>query len=254
MEEAVKFHSQGQALFGNFSLPYEGAPCVVMSHGLEGNKDSAKWKLLAASLYDAGLASLRFNYRGCGQGAERSQGEFEDTTLGTRIQDFEAALEFIEGMPVSRSRLGAIGSSLGGTVVIASGDKRIRAVVALATPSCFKRPPEEQLKLYQHTEFFNLPSGSRVRTEFLRELWRLGDMNREVRRFNCPLLIIHGSDDKDVPVEDAHNLYEKAREPKMLKVIRGGNHSLDNPAYLRQVSILACGWLKRYLYMGFSHH
>lgn len=246
MEKAVNFHSQGQAVFTNFSLPYEGAPCVIMSHGLEGSKDSTKWKLLATRLYDAGLASLRFNYCGCGQGTERSQGKFEDTTLSSRIQDFKAALEFVEGMAVNRSRLGVIGSSLGGTVAIASGDKRIRAMVTLATPYCFKRPPEEQLKLYQDTEFFSLPSGRKIKTEFLRELWR-HDAGRDVGKVDCPLLIIHGSADKDVPVEDARNLYEKAKEPKMLKIIRGGNHGFDDPAHLKQVISLACDWLRRYL-------
>ena len=246
MEKVVTFHSQGQAISASFSLPHERAPCVIMSHGLEGSKDGSKWHLLATRLYDSGIASLRFNYRGCGQGAERSQGKFEDTTLSGRIQDFQAALDFVTRMAVDRSRLGVIGSSLGGTVALAAWDIRIKAMVTLATPYLFQKPTEEQLKLYQAKEFFNLPSGRRLRTEFLRELWHY-DVRKDVDKIDCPLLIIHGSADQEVSVDDARHLYERAKEPKQLKIISGGNHGFDDPVHLQQVVSLACDWQKRYL-------
>jgi dipeptidyl aminopeptidase/acylaminoacyl peptidase len=63
----------------------------------------------------------------------------------------------------------------------------------------------------------------------------------------CPLLIIHGSADEDVPVENAHHLYEKAKAPKRLKIIEGGNHGFNDPAHLKQVISLTSDWLKLYL-------
>ena len=246
MDRIVTFFSQGQAIVGNLSIPFEGVPCVMMSHGLEGSKDGAKWQLLATKLYKAGIASLRFNYRGCGQGKDKSQGKFEETTLNGRIQDFEAALSFVKGTGVDSSRMGVIGSSLGGVVVIAAWGKRIKAVIAMATPYQFPKPPEEQLRHIQDAEYFNLPSGRRIRMEFLSELWH-HDTGRDVGRVKCPLLIIHGSADKDVPVDDAPRLYEKANEPKRLEIIKGGSHGFDDPIHLQQVASLAFGWFRRYL-------
>lgn len=246
MDRIITFYSQGQAIAANLSTPLEGVPCVIMSHGLEGSKDGAKWQLLATKLYEAGIASLRFNYRGCGQGKSKSQGKFEETTLSGRIQDFKAALDFVEGTAVDSSRLGVVGSSLGGIVAIAAWDKRIKAMVAMATPYQFLAPPEKRPRHIQDAEYFNLPSGRRIRTGFLSELYH-HDTGRDVGRVKCPLLVIHGSADRDVPVDDARRLYEKANELKRLEIINGGSHGFDDPIHLQQVASLAFGWLRRHL-------
>jgi len=160
MDSIITFCSQGQAISANLIIPLESAPCVIMSHGLEGSKDGAKWQLLSTKLYEAGIASLRFNYRGCGQDKDKSEGKFEETTLTNRIQDFKAAIDFVKLTAVDSSRLGVIGSSLGGVVAIAAWDKRIKAIVAMATPLQFPKPNEKQLRYIKDTEYFNLPSGS----------------------------------------------------------------------------------------------
>ena len=124
-------------MFANLNLPQEGAPGVLMSHGLESSKDGDKWLVLSPRLYDAGFASLRFSYRGCGEGEEKSQGEFKDTTLTGRVSDYKAAIDFLYQARINNTRLGVIGSSFGGTVALAARDDRIRAIVTLATPFSF---------------------------------------------------------------------------------------------------------------------
>jgi len=49
------------------------------------SKDSGKWPTIASRLYDEGYACLRFNFRGCGEGPERSEGKFEDVSLTGRM-------------------------------------------------------------------------------------------------------------------------------------------------------------------------
>ena len=105
MEQVVTFFSQGQVIFANLGLPFAGSPCVIMSHGLEGSKDGKKWLLLASRLYQSGFSYLRFNYRGCGEGNEASEGKFEDTTLSGRIQDYQAAIDFVNSNAVDRNRI-----------------------------------------------------------------------------------------------------------------------------------------------------
>ena len=134
VEELVIIHNQGQKMFGNLHLPGEGAPCVLLSHGLESSKDGNKWLMLSPRLYEAGFASLRFSYRGCGEGDEKSEGKFEDSTLTARISDYKAVIDFLHQVKVNLARLGVIGSSLGGMVALAAGDERIKAIVTLATP------------------------------------------------------------------------------------------------------------------------
>ncbi len=246
MHKQAVFYSQGVALRADHNLPFKGAPCVILSHGLEGDKDGAKWKLLSERLYDSGFASLRFNYHGCGEGTEKSDGDFEDSFLSRRILDFKAALDYAEELDIDNRRLGAIGSSLGGTVIIASGDARIRAMVSLATPYSFKKPAEDYPDLNKGTGLVDLPSGRKIKSTFFHEI-REFDAGKALSNLDYPLMVIHGSADQVVPVEDGQKIYQKARGCKELKIIKNGNHSFDDPVHLAQIVDLSCRWLKKHL-------
>jgi len=246
MEQVVTFLSQGQVLFANLGLPCAGSPCVIMSHGLEGSKDGEKWLLLASRLYHSGFSYLRFNYRGCGEGSEASEGNFEDTTLSRRIQDYRAAIDFVNTAAVDSNRLAVVASSLGGMVAIAAHDVRTRAMVTLATPYRFQIPHDDQFKVYKNERFLELQSGKRIKKRFFTDIKNY-DLSSAVAKIDCPLLVIHGSADKLVPLENAHHLYKKAKEPKRLEIIEGGSHSFNESNHLEQVISLTLDWLKQYL-------
>lgn len=246
MEQCVTFKSRNEILFANLGIPNEGAPCIIMSHGMEGSKDGKKWLLLASRLYKAGFAYLRFNYRGCGTGEEISQGRFEDTTLSRRIQDYRAAVNFVEATTVDKNRLAVVGSSLGGTVVIAAREGRIKAMVALATPCRFNIPPDDMYKMSKGERIFELPSGSKITREFFADIGEY-DICGDAGEIGCPLLVIHGDEDDLVPLENAHCIYEKANEPKRLEIIEGGNHSLDGPGHMERIAGLTVDWFRQYL-------
>ncbi|MFC1846781.1 alpha/beta fold hydrolase [Chloroflexota bacterium] len=91
-----------------------------MSHGLEGSKDGGKWLGFVPKLISGGFACLRFNYRGCGTDKEKSDGEFIDSTLTRRIQDYNSAIDFVQSLGINKNKIGVIGSSFGGTVAIAA--------------------------------------------------------------------------------------------------------------------------------------
>ena len=57
-----------------------------------------------------------------------------------------------------------------------------------------------------------------------------------------PLLIVHGADDETVDPSHARELYEKAKEPKDISIIEGGEHKLrlSEPAMDAAMS-----WLKK---------
>lgn len=233
-------------MFGNLHLPQEGAPGVLMSHGLESSKDGDKWLVLSPRLYDAGFASLRFSYRGCGEGEEKSQGEFEDTTLTGRVSDYKAAIDFLYQARINNTRLGVIGSSFGGTVALAARDDRIRAIVTLATPFSFPSLSELELRHSQDEGYIELGSGSRLKMGFFEDLtkYSIGD---EIKRIHCPLLIIHGTLDDTVPVEQAYELYKYANQPKRLEIIDGANHVFDKPEHLERIINLSLEWFNQYL-------
>ncbi|MHC1636060.1 MAG: alpha/beta hydrolase [Candidatus Methanospirareceae archaeon] len=232
MIERVEFFSEGKRIIGNLHLPFEGAPCIVLCHGLVSNKDSDKWVAFAERLYKGGYASLRFNFRGCGSSNEFSEGKLADSILTARVRDYVAALDFLESTKkVNMERIGVIGSSFGGCVAIVAKDPRVKAYVIMATPYNLRRS-EEILRDF----------GEKLYEDFARY-----DIGEAISNLKRPILIIHGDKDDIVSVEDAERLYDKAGEPKKLEIIKGGNHVFSDASHLGRIFKICIKWFDKYL-------
>lgn len=231
---------------GDLIVPAPSAPCILMSHGFEASKDGAKWSFLAPKLVERGYAILKFNYRGCGYPPDASDGFFEDTTLSARIADYRAALGFLQNTGIDTDRIAVIGSSFGGEIPVAAQDPRVKAYILLATPSRPQTITDAQLAECRATGYFTLPSGKRLKQDYFEDgaKYDLCDAVAELAR---PTLIIHGSLDDDVPVEQARELYAHARNPKMLEIVRGAEHALRRPRDMERILQLTLGWLGSYL-------
>jgi alpha/beta superfamily hydrolase len=217
-----------------------------MSHGLEGSKDGEKWLDFVPRLQSEGFASLRFNYRGCGTGDEKSDGDFVDTTLSSRIQDYNSAIGFAQTTEIDENRIGVIGSSFGGAVAIAAQDRRVKAMVILATPCRFKKPSSKELSIFEKMYFYELPSGRRLLPEFFSDFSNY-DVCQAASGIGCPLLVIHGSADELVTPNNAYDIYENSLEPKRLEIISGANHGFNDPMHLEKVINLIVDWFRQYL-------
>lgn len=239
MEAAVKvkklsFPSCGQTVAGALHLPdVEQPPCVIASHGLFSNKDSEKYTALGDRFHPRGIALLRFDFRGCGE----SEGTTSEITVSDRLRDLSAAIEFVRSYPRIGSRIGLMGSSLGGYISLAeSGDEEdIRAVVTWATPYTLagleeRRGQGEMAVLGE--QFFDDLRGH-----------DLAPALGKVR--NC--LVIHGDRDELVPVEQARMIYERLNDPKKMEIIEGGDHRLTHPHHRQKALEMTLEWFERYL-------
>jgi len=226
-ENFVRFGEYGLA--GVFHSPNEKTrACVVTCHGLISSKDSEKYVGIARRFCGEDLAVLRFDFRGCGE----SGGLFEETSLSGRMEDLESALDFVEEQ--GYESIGVMGSSLGGTVSIltAAKDKRVNALVTWATP-CYLDElfREDVMKGF----------------EKLRQDVSNYDVVKAVKGIPCPILIVHGSLDQQVPLSHAKALYDNAKETKDIQIIEGGDHRLTDPIYRSKAVELTLGWFKKYL-------
>lgn len=238
--ERVIFYSEGFRLVGNLHKPYEQAPCIIGLHGLESDKDSGKWPVMAEAFCKAGFAFLRFNFRGCGQGSEKSEGNFEDTRLTARIADYRAAVKFLaESGGIALDRIGALGSSFGGMVAIAAQEKTVRALTTLAAP--YTMPATSKV----NGEYLILPSGNRLKKSFYEDLSSY-DLLEAISKAP-PILIIHGSHDQVVPVKHALRLYEHAPAPKKLEIVAGADHVFSKQEHLNHIINLSIEWFKKHL-------
>jgi len=232
--EKVSFLSEGQNISGILHLPEsEHPPCVIASHGLLSSKDSEKYTALGERLAREGLAILRFDFRGCGE----SEGRIEESTVSGRIADLGSAIEFVESYLGSETRMGLLGSSLGGYISLmkASTEKKIRAVVIWATPFHLNN-----LKSQKSKE--EMPSLGEV---FFKDLPKHRLLPLLPKISNC--LVIHGEEDELVPVDQAWEIFHSLGSPKEIRVIEGADHRLMNPGHRRRAIDLSVDWFKKYL-------
>jgi len=216
-------------LVGVLHSPSEVAStCVITCHGLYSSKDSEKYVDIARRFCGEGFAVLRFDFRGCGE----SGGRLEDTSLTGRMEDLESALDFVQEQGYESG--GVMGSSLGGTVAVltAAKDRRIKALVTWATPCHLD-------ELFRGEVIEGL--------EKLRLDAEKYDVVKAAKEIQCPILIVHGSLDEQVPLPHAEVLYENANEPKDIQIIEGADHRLTDSSYRGRAIELTLEWFKKYL-------
>ena len=132
-QRSIEFVADGLNLSGVLHLPASQPLAVIVGcHGLMADKNSPKQIELARSSTDIGMAYFRFDHRGCGQ----SDGVFNrDTTLENRKSDLSAAVHAVQEAFGKTMPVGLFGSSLGGTVCLATAFKLAPfAIVTLAAP------------------------------------------------------------------------------------------------------------------------
>ena len=135
-QSAISFKSKGLSLEGVVAFPDGDAgplPGVVLCHPHPlrgGNMDNNVVLSVAYALVEAGIAILRFNFRGVGNSeGEHTEGKMES-------QDALNALKVFKGWPgVVGNRVGVAGYSFGSRVVLETAELHKKAkVLALISP------------------------------------------------------------------------------------------------------------------------
>ena len=174
---------------------------VIVFNGNAGNRASRATLADAFARVDA--AVLLFDYRGFG-GNPGSPSE-----SGLRL-DARAARDYVITRGADRSRLVYFGESLG---------------TAVATELAVEHPPAALVLRSPFTSFTDM---GRVHYPGLPVNWLLRDRYAtidRIARVKAPLLVIAGDQDRIVPVDQARRLYEAARDPKSMLIIKGADHN-----------------------------
>jgi len=109
-ERQITFELEGKRAYGMAHLPDAAAAGVVFCHPFAEERKSAYRAMTttARALAEAGIAALRFDYRGCGE----SEGEFADATVSSRLADIVQARKLL-GELAGTDRVGLLGLRFG---------------------------------------------------------------------------------------------------------------------------------------------
>jgi alpha-beta hydrolase superfamily lysophospholipase len=211
-QEPFQVFSEGVALSGILQTPDEEPwPLVVLCHGLLSYKNSSKYIEIGRVFAEAGIATIRFDFRGCGE----SGGAAAESTVSGRWRDLQQVTAHASGLLGFNGRLALLGSSLGGYLALleASRNPLIRGVSAWSTPS------------------------------HLRDLER-----RLVAAGSASPLFLEDLRRQDL-VAPAHGeaIFAAVRDPKSIHILPHTDHRFSQVESRRRAVALSLEWLQRFL-------
>jgi pimeloyl-ACP methyl ester carboxylesterase len=225
----------GRARLAYVVLP-GASPAVVFLGGYASDMTGTKARYLEGWCRARGQAFVRFDYQGHGQ----SSGVLVDGTIGGWRDDALTVLR-----ECTQGPLVLVGSSMGAWIMLLAAlamPERIRALVGVASAPDFTEDllwaqlaADERARL-QRDGVLHFPSSYGEPLPFT---WRLVEDGRRhlVLRapipLSCPVRLLHGTDDLDVPWETSRRLAEALRGSDVtLTLVKGGAHRLSEPREL----------------------
>ena len=199
-------------------------PSLLFLPGYASDMDGAKALALDGFAACHGKPLIRFDYSGTGQ----SPGAFEDGTLEGWLDDvLTIACNLTDGPLI------LVGSSMGGWLALHAALRlpdRVAAVVGIAAAPDFTEWGFDSAQRSELQRAGRLERGGQVTT---RAFWESGQRLKLLGApiaVGCPVRLIHGELDGDVPLDIALRTMAALRSADVqLKVVKGGGHRLSEP-------------------------
>jgi len=207
-------------------------PGVMFLGGFMSDMTGTKATALEAHCRDTGRAYLRFDYTGHGQ----SSGDFTDGTIGQWAGDAIAALDALTDGPQV-----LVGSSMGGWLMLLTAlarPKRVVGLVGLAAAPDFTEDlmwrrfgPDIRETLARDGAYHEPSAYSESPYPITMRLIEEGREHLLLDRpiaIHCPVRLIHGMKDVDVPWMTAQRLADRLlTDDVSIHVIKDGDHRLS---------------------------
>jgi putative redox protein len=230
-----------------YSSGQPGKPLVLVCHGFTGSKEGGDGQAcrMAEYLAQIGYESLLIDFAGSGQ----SEGQFEDLTLSSQIDDLSCAVSWC--LNKGTDFIVTLGRSFGGSTAIchAARDKRVSAVCTWAAPARPDQLFRDHLHPEQNKPGYIILSNNwetiSLKKGFLEDLTSHDPLFAASQISPRPTLFLHGSQDELVPAEDLELYYAAAKEPKKRILISGADHQFQG--HHQEVWEICATWLVRQL-------
>jgi pimeloyl-ACP methyl ester carboxylesterase len=225
---------------GGRSIAYRlrkgNVPTLLFLPGYASDMEGTKAVALDAFADQRGLAMLRLDYSGTGS----SSGRFEDGTLSSWLEEALAALDRLTSGPLI-----LVGSSMGGWIALHLAllrPDRVQALVGIAAAPDFTEwgfSAERKARLERDGQIEEPNPYGPEPSVFTHAFWESGQQLRLLDRelaIDCPVRLLHGERDEEVPLEVAFRLLRTLRSSDVqLNVLKGGGHRLSEPHEIRAI-------------------
>lgn len=254
MKKVSFLDASGNQLAGVISIPKDAKSVVIISHGFTSNKDSKTYLDLQEKLNKLNIGTLRYDYYGHGPlfGHKSGYGVSSDVTLSKAVESLKAAIKFVRSH--GRYNIALLGSSFGGLIslVVASQDKGIKALV-------LKSPVTEPIKFWRERlgnqrivkwkregvlHYHLILEKYDLKYDYWKDLQKYNTL-KSAKNIFCPTFIVHGDKDIYVTIQQSFDL-AKVLNIKV-NVIPGAGHDYDGPGQYNKMRSLMLQFLTKNL-------
>lgn len=215
-------------------------PTLVFFPGFMSDMEGSKALALEAFCAERGQAYIRFDYSGHG----KSSGKFADGTIGAWKDDALAVVDQLTEGP-----LVLVGSSMGGWIgllVALDRKDRVQAYVGLAAAPDFTRElcwnlysDEIRATLKKDGVYYEACDYGDDPYAITMKLIEEGDQHLLLGKpigLDCPVRLIQGMKDPDVPYKTAERLAENlTSEDVVITYVKNGDHRLSGEDDLKRL-------------------
>lgn len=239
--------SQGHKLCG--VLESVGSErCVIISSGYPGShnlwKDKHHRVELAETLNKAWIDTFRYDHYGVGE----SEGKRENLTVSLWIDGVISAIDHCKNQWYKKIAL--YGSSFWWlSVLFAALKEEVKCVVALAPvgdyyavrtiqlgEKAMKQREEQGRYMYEE---------KRIPYNYLVDAKKY-IIVEHAHKLDIPVLIMHGDQDDNVPIEQSKKLVEELRDGELV-IFEGEGHGIKDPVHKQRAQDLIVGFMEKYL-------
>lgn len=239
----------GHALAARLDLPHgPHLATALFAHCFTCSKDITAARRIAARLASMGIAVLRFDFTGLGH----SEGEFENTSFSSNVDDLIAACEALDARGMSPSLL--IGHSLGGAAVLKAAPTipGVKAVVTIGAPFDPAHVTHHfaedipQIVAKGATEVSLGGRPFRIGKDFVEDVSQ-ANLKASIAKLGAALLVLHAPRDATVGIENAADIFLAAKHPKSFVTLDDADHLITRPSDAEYTADVIAAWSKRYL-------
>ncbi len=220
-------------------------PIIIFCHGYKGYKDWGAWNVMARVFAEAGFFFVKFNFSHNGGTVENpidfpDLEAFGNNNFIIELDDLETVIDWVSKeksieKEVDKNDISLTGHSRGGGIVTIKSeeDSRIKNVITLAGVSDYKCrfPIGELLEKWKKSGVTYIVNGRTKQQmphyfqfyiNFIENEERL-TIKRAVSNLKIPHLILHGTEDPTVSLNEAKQIHQWNKNNK-LSIIKGADH------------------------------
>jgi len=250
LNQRIQFTGEGNRLLdGIIRVPDENSkqPIMIICHDFLENMDRDIIADLAIAIANEGIAAtLRFNFNIPGN----KFGESTETTMTHKIQDLKKAVEYVKKLEyIELDRIFLLGHGLGGDVCLCCEEQNLMGLVTIGTRS--------DLTTFMKSYFNDFEISEWLKTNVFRygSITLLSSVYSDIKKYDvlksagksdCPVLVIHGTDDRRNDSGDAVRI-RSACKYGTLEIAEGADHYFSDPKDKSYILNVIMNWMLRLL-------